>query len=95
MKPVQPAPIRMGKPDECIACPVEVRDLFASAHNAVQAFNAALAGAGDWSRAHRKMTELEASVGRFQPIVDDHFSDRIHQTPNIFRTARSAKFPNA
>jgi hypothetical protein len=56
----------------CIACPVEVRSLYASAHNAVGAVRRALEGGGDWSRAKRKLAELEETVARMRLVMDGH-----------------------
>ena len=62
----------------CPACPVEVRGLHATAHNAVGAFEAAAKGHGDWSRVYRKMAELAEAVGDFQPVMDGHFARAAH-----------------
>ena len=64
--------------DSCPACPVEVRGLYASAHNAVLAVEAAQGEMGSWERAFRKMAELKSAVEAMQPIVDKHFEDRSH-----------------
>jgi len=68
--------------DQCPACPILVRDLHATAHNALNAIDAALRGDGDWSRAKRKIEGLRASVKAFQPTVDAHFADRAHSHPS-------------
>lgn len=60
--------------DECMACPVEVRALYAAAHNAVGAIDRALQGHGDRARAIRKLYELKEEVERFKPIVERHFA---------------------
>lgn len=53
----------------CEACPMEFRDLFALAHNAVGAFFR-----GDSpNRVHRKMAELKLGVENYQKLVDEHF----------------------
>jgi hypothetical protein len=62
----------------CPACPVGVRGLHATAHNAVGAFEAAAKGHGDWERAYRKMAELAEAVRSFQPVVDGHFDRPAH-----------------
>lgn len=59
----------------CDACPLEVRGLYATAHNAVLAFEAAMKGDGDASRAIRKMRELKDAVEVFRPIVEAHFAE--------------------
>lgn len=59
---------RAGAP-RCIACPDEVRDLFATAYNACGEYER-----GDEPRRlRRKMTHLRESVTRLQPAVNDHF----------------------
>lgn len=63
---------------DCVACPVEVRDLYATAHNAVQAADAARAGRGEWLRFYRKLEELRTSVAKMKPVVEAHFADRGH-----------------
>lgn len=62
----------------CPACPVEIRSLHATAHNAIGAFEAAAKGHGNWSRAYRKMAELAQVVREFQPVVDGHFARPAH-----------------
>jgi hypothetical protein len=55
----------------CSACPQEVRDLYATAHNAVGALDR-----GDGAdRVYRKLAELRASLDRFQSVVDQHFAE--------------------
>lgn len=61
--------------ETCMACPVEVRGLYASAHNAVMAIEMALNGTGDRARAIRKLAELKEQVELFKPIAEAHFSD--------------------
>ena len=53
----------------CIACPVEVRALYAAASNASGAFER---GDNPQRIAH-KMKELRDAVHSIQPIVDAHF----------------------
>jgi len=79
MKGVITKPLRGLVAHSCIACPVEVRDLYATAHNATLAFEAALSGHGDSARAVRKLRELKESVERMKPIVEVHFSVRTDQ----------------
>lgn len=62
----------------CIACPVEVRELFASAHNLVNA-----AVSGDINRTNKKMNEMADAVLRMQPIVAAHFEDPAHAKGSI------------
>lgn len=59
---------------DCVWCPVEVRDLFACAHNAAIAVAAAREGAGEWPRAYRKVTELIECLEKCQPDLDAHFA---------------------
>lgn len=58
---------------DCIACPTPVRDLMATAHNAINALDAARDGAGGWDRAWRKVNDLRASVARMEQFSDEHF----------------------
>ena len=58
----------------CPACPQHVRNLAATAHNALGAVEAALAGTGGWDRAHRKMGGLRRSLETFREISDGHFA---------------------
>ena len=74
--PIDQIPPFDGKP--CPACPEEVRDLAACAHNAVGAIEAARDGHGGWERAWRKLGELKRSLERFQPIMDAHFDNKEH-----------------
>lgn len=53
-------------PHECMCCPVEVRDLFACASNAVINYGT--------EREIKKMTSLRESVGAFQVLMDKHFA---------------------
>lgn len=59
-----------------MACPVEVRSLFAAAHNAWGALDRARHGTEDWDRAWRKLNDLGKQVQAFQPIMDAHFGDK-------------------
>lgn len=65
-----------GKP--CPACPMEVRDLAATAHNALLAVDHARNSMGDWNRAYRKLEGLRGSLSRMQSIVNKHFADTKH-----------------
>lgn len=64
-----------GPEHQCAACPVEVRDLMASAHNAVVQFDSWARTGGDFARTARKMRELAEAVERVQSIVDQHFKE--------------------
>lgn len=55
----------------CIVCPVEVRGLYATAHNAITAIR----HGSDWSRTDRKIMELEESLQLLRPFIDAHFAD--------------------
>ena len=57
----------------CDWCPVEVRSLYAYAHNAMTAMETAW-GAGDWARARRKVDELAEFLRHTQPALDAHFA---------------------
>lgn len=61
--------------ETCIACPTEVRNLYATAHNAVSAIERAIQGSGSWERAHRMVTELKSAVETMKPIVERHFEN--------------------
>jgi hypothetical protein len=58
----------------CPACPQDARSLHATAHNALGAVEAALAGHGGWDRAYRKMGELKRALETFKGISDGHFA---------------------
>lgn len=59
--------VRGGPP--CAACPVEVRDLAATAHNFLAAWD------GDTvCRIHGKVESLRSSLARFTLILDRHFA---------------------
>jgi hypothetical protein len=58
----------------CIACPGDVRNLGATAHNALGAVRAALIGSGSWERADRKLGELERALAQYQHPLDAHFA---------------------
>jgi hypothetical protein len=58
---------------DCIACPSDVRNLMATAHNALGAIDAARDGAGDWGRAFRKVEDLRGALARLRPVSDEHF----------------------
>lgn len=60
---------------DCIACPTAVRNLMATAHNALGALEAARTGTGDWARAWRKVAEVREHAmavvsGYFDPLLD-------------------------
>jgi len=58
----------------CIACPQDVRNLAATAHNAHGAVLAALNGGGSWERAHRKLAGLKNALEKFGQASDAHFA---------------------
>lgn len=70
----------------CPACPLRVRDLYATAHNAIQAWEAAHVGTTTWERSwdrvRRKLDALQASVEAFEPIIAAHFADPSHSGGN-------------
>jgi hypothetical protein len=53
----------------CPACPIGVRDLFATAHNLL------VTPRSEHARFDRKLEELRESVRKFQEIIDKHFGD--------------------
>lgn len=59
----------------CIACPTDVRDLYAVAVNATQAFDAYIAHGDSMTRAVRKIAELTRALDRFRDNhIDPHFA---------------------
>jgi hypothetical protein len=58
----------------CIACPEDVRNLAATAHNAHGAVIAALNGSGSWNRARRKLASLRNALEKFAVASDAHFA---------------------
>lgn len=64
--------------EPCIFCPMEVRGMHATAHNAVGAFDAWRSGNGSLERFIRKMWDLKQSVQHNQPRIDAHFADQAH-----------------
>lgn len=59
----------LGAPHEpCPFCPVEVRNLSATAHNAIVAWKA-----NDWQRLQQKLEALERALQQTQPLLDRHF----------------------
>lgn len=80
-------------PEPCIACPVEVRGLYASASNAVRAVASARDGAGSWERAFRKLAELGEAVTLMAPIVEAHFSDHGPRIANPIRLSPNGSAP--
>lgn len=59
----------MDNEHNCIACPVEVRGLYATASNALGAWRRK----DDPSRVERLMAELEKALTVIEPIVEKHF----------------------
>lgn len=59
----------MADEHNCIACPVEVRGLYATASNALNAWKCK----DDPSRVARLMANLEEALSIIAPIVDKHF----------------------
>jgi hypothetical protein len=58
---------------DCITCPTDVRNLMATAHNAIGALDAARKGTGSWERAWRKVERLRAAEAQMGPVSDAHF----------------------
>lgn len=71
--------------EPCVWCPMEIRSLHATAHNAVGAFFAAVDGTGSWERAGRKMAELRQAVEHTRVGLDAHFADRMHSHGEVNR----------
>lgn len=55
----------------CCCCPVEVRSLFAVAHNLLLANDG-----GHWGKVWQLLGELRVEVDRMQPLMDAHFAAR-------------------
>lgn len=64
--------------DPCPACPWQVRDLAATAHNLLIAIDSK-----DWPRVFTKTERVRESLKRFQTVVDRHFADRAHSHGDI------------
>jgi hypothetical protein len=58
---------------DCITCPSNVRNLTATAHNALSQWDANQRDLPDRGRMHRKMEDLRGALVLLQPVVDDHF----------------------
>lgn len=72
----------------CPACPMEVRAVYATAHNVVAewlhlryAHEQGLPW--DWNRLMRKIDELRVDVEQMAPIVNQHFEDVGMMRPNL------------
>ena len=63
---------RLNPHQPCMACPVEVRGLYAVAYNILN-----LRSDPDrWQRKiEKRLEELQAAVDRLTPIIDAHFDD--------------------
>lgn len=57
----------------CMACPLEVRGLYATAANMVITVQMVLQGQCDPERAARKLLELQEAVEKMRPIMEEHF----------------------
>lgn len=66
--------MRAATGHNCPACPTSVRNLHAVAWNAAQAIRAALSDRTGWTRAERKLAELEQVLVEFQDISASHFA---------------------
>lgn len=66
---------RVKEEHKCDVCSIEIRNLFAVAHNAVNAIDAAKRQEGSWERAYRKVEQLRHGVEMMQPIMDAHFAE--------------------
>lgn len=58
---------------DCIACPTAVRNLMATAHNALSQWDANHGSLPDWSRLARKMESLREALALVQRVGDEHF----------------------
>ncbi len=64
-----PGTIIIGEGVCCPACPIEVRDLFATAHNLL------VTPRSDHAKFDEKLEELRHSVRMMQEVIDKHFGD--------------------
>lgn len=58
---------------DCVTCPTDVRNLMATAHNALGQWDANQGDLPDWPRLHRKMNALRSALATLQPVADEHF----------------------
>lgn len=63
------------KCEGCVACPMEVRDLYAVAYNFINQFDSDTGSAALDCRTLRKLNSLRNSVDRMGVIVKKHFGD--------------------
>ncbi len=68
-----PIPATPDGSDPCICCPIEVRDLLATVHNMLGAWDRS-----EGVRFHRKMAEVRESHDRLNKASDAHFDDPMH-----------------
>lgn len=73
-----PEPVGAGPPFDdspaCPMCPQKIRNLYATAHNLVVAWEAA----ADWDVVARKVLQLSDVVKDMAPLQRAHFADRRH-----------------
>lgn len=62
---------------DCFVCPLEIRHLTATVHNALNALDAARSDLhhADWQRAWRKVEEMREALNLLKPTIDKHFDD--------------------
>lgn len=58
---------------DCIACPQAVRNLAATAHNALSQWDANQGDYRNPQRFARKMEELRHAVAKMRTVADEHF----------------------
>lgn len=68
--------------EPCIACPIEVRDVLACAHNLLGAMDG-----GDAFQIAKKRTDLKLSVARLERIAAAHFATSMHSHGRVPRPA--------
>lgn len=73
-----PVPPFDGKP--CPACPMEIRNLAAVAHNLLNRWDMVERGGDACARAkfRQKLEDLRDAVKQVQPLMDAHFADPRH-----------------
>ena len=59
---------------DCVVCPSDIRNLTATAHNALNAWDSARTTTPDWGRVARKMEALRDALALLQSARDEHFA---------------------
>lgn len=70
-----------GRP--CPACPIAVRDFYATAHNFLGQLESDPGARFGEARTHRKLAEFKESLARMGQLVHEHFADPRHSHPPL------------